>query len=69
MRNVDVPVHGWRGSRDPFVRMADHQRLIEAAHGSWSLVPGAGHMDLPLRATAEIGDWVDCVLDGQRLCR
>jgi pimeloyl-ACP methyl ester carboxylesterase len=69
VRSVDVPVHGWRGSRDPFVRMADHQRLVEAANGSWTLVPGAGHMDLPLHAGAELGDWVDCLLDAQRLCR
>jgi len=66
---VDVPVHGWRGARDPFVRMADHQRLLEAAGGAWTLVPGAAHMDLPHRAAAEVGDWIDCVLDGQRRCR
>ncbi len=66
---IDVPVQGWRGARDPFVQMADHQRLIEAAGGSWTLVPGAAHMDLPLRAAAEVGDWIDCVLDGSRRCR
>ena len=69
LRDIDVPVHGWRGARDPFVRMADHQRLIEAAHGSWALVPGASHMDLPHRATAEVGDWIDCLLDAHRPCR
>lgn len=68
-RAIRVPVHGWRGARDPFVRMADHQRLIEAANGSWTLVPGAGHMDLPTRAAAELGDWIDCLLDDRRRCR
>mgnify|MGYP002640137607 CR=1 FL=1 len=68
-RSIDVPVHGWRGSRDPFVCMADHQRLIEAANGAWTLVPGARHMDLPSQAAAELGDWIDCMLDGQRRCR
>jgi predicted alpha/beta hydrolase len=69
MRTVDVPVHGWRGARDPFVRMADHQRLIEAANGAWVQVPGASHMDLPDRATAEVGDWIDCLLDARGPCR
>lgn len=68
LANVDVCVHGWRGARDPFVRMADHQRLLQAAGGTWTLVPGAGHMDLPTAAAAEVGDWVDCILHGC-LCR
>ena len=63
-----VPVHGWRGARDPFVRMADHKRLIRAAGGRWAVVPGASHMDLPFRAAAEVGDWIDCLLDAQRPC-
>ncbi len=67
--DIDVPVHGWRGARDPFVRMADHQRLLEASGGGWTLVPGAGHLDLPTLAAAEVGDWIDCLLDGQRRCR
>jgi predicted alpha/beta hydrolase len=69
LRGIDVPVRGWRGARDPFVRMADHQRLLEAAGGTWTLVPGAGHMDLPLAVAPEIGDWVECVLGRVALCR
>lgn len=68
LRDLRVPVHGWRGARDPFVCMADHQRLVEAAGGSWTVVPDTAHMNLPAMAAAEIGDWVDCVVDGRRLC-
>lgn len=69
LANIDVPVRGWRGSRDPFVRLPDHQRLLQAAGGSWTLVPGAGHMNLPLAVAAELSDWVECVLCGGALCR
>jgi predicted alpha/beta hydrolase len=64
LADLDIPVRGWRGARDPFVRLADHQRLLHAAGGTWTQVPGAGHMDLPLAAAAEVGDWVDCILGG-----
>ncbi len=60
---ITVPVHGWRGAHDPFVRLSDHARLVEAAGGAWSLVPAAGHMNLPLVAAAELGDWIDCLLE------